>query len=97
MDFNELIKAKKNTVLAYVVFKEHTIGYLFRLGSSLALGILHGSVLRGSPWSILTGNITIPSYEFEHIREATQKDFDDFNVSSKGYVYNEIKRVNPEF
>ena len=62
MDYNELITGEEKEVLAHVVFKEHTLGYLFRIGNTLQLGILHASVLRGSPWnSLLTGNVSIPA------------------------------------
>ena len=86
MDYNKLIMAEENTVLAYVVFKEHTLGYLFRFRSNLHLGILHASVLKGSPLNTLSSHVTIASYEFENVREATQKDFDDYRVSSKGHL-----------
>ena len=87
MDYNKLITAEENTVLAHVVFKEHTLGYLFRIGNSLHLGILSASVLKGSPWnSLLTGNVQIFSDQFEYVREATQKDFDSFNESSNGHL-----------
>ncbi len=86
MDYDKLILEKENTVLAHVVYKEHTLGYLFRYGNSLYLGILHASVLKGSPWDNLTGNVMIFPGQFKEVREATQKDFDSFNVSSKGHL-----------
>ncbi len=85
MDYNKLVSGEKNEVLAYVVFKEHTLGYLFCLGKTLYLGMLHPSVLRGSPWNLLTGNVIINTFDFEHVRKATEKDFDDYRVLSKGY------------
>lgn len=87
MNYSILMSCKENTTLAPVIFKEHTLGYLFRSGNSLCLGILHASVLRGSPWnSLLTGNVTIARHEMEHLRIATQKDFDDFRVVSNGHL-----------
>ncbi len=86
MDYNKLISSKENEVLAHVVYKEHTLGYLFRCGNSLCLGILHASVLRGSPWNNSLGSISIYPHQFKHVREATEKDFDSFNVSSKGHL-----------
>ena len=87
MDYDKLILSEENTVLAHVVYKEHTLGYLFRFGKNLYLGILHASPLKGSLWnSLLTGNVMIFPDQFKDIREATQKDFDDFNHSSKGHL-----------
>ena len=86
MDYDKLIQSEENTVITYVVVREHTLGYLYRLGSCLQLGILHTSILRGSPWNALASQIMILSNEFEHVREATQKDFDDYRVSSKGHL-----------
>ena len=84
MNFQKLISGEENEVLAYVVFKEHTLGYLFRLGKTLYLGILHGKILKGGyDWKI--GNIIIDPFECEHVRKATEKDFDSFRVESNGY------------
>lgn len=94
MEYNTLITKEENEVLAYVVFKEHTLGYLFRIGNTLYLGILHGLVLKGSPYGYLSDNITIASWEFEHVREATQQDFDDYRVSSKGHLTENQKTVS---
>ena len=86
MTYKELMQGEENEVLTYVVFKEHILGYLFYLGKTLYLGILHASILKGSLWNDLTGNVIINTFDFEHVREATQKDFDDFRVASKGYL-----------
>jgi len=85
MDFEKLKTSKEKIVLAYVVYKEHTLGYLYRLGSHLFLGTLHGKVLKGGrDWK--NGDWMLHDYEYQHYRKATEKDFDDFRVSSKGYV-----------
>lgn len=93
MDFDKFKSSKEEdgTALAYVVFKEHTLGYLFRLGNHFYLGVLHGSVIKGgisqmnSPYMLLCG-------DHEHVREATQKDFDDYRVSSKGHLFSTFPR-----
>ena len=80
MDFNELILSKENTVLAYVVFKEHTIGYLFCLNGMLYLGVISGKITKGGlNWK--NGNYMISSSEFKYVRKATIKDFHYFKVS----------------
>ena len=94
MEYKTLITKEENEVLAHVVFKEHTLGYLYRLGKNLYIGILHASVLKGCTWSILPDDILIASWEFEHVREATQEDFDDYRVSSKGHLTENQKTVS---
>ena len=86
MDYDKLITSEENTVITHVVYKEHTLGYLFRSGKSLRLGILHTSILKGSPLNGLASDVTILPCEIEYVREATQKDFDDYRVSSKGHL-----------
>ena len=86
MEYNTLITKEENEVLAHVVYKEHTLGYLFRIGSRLHLGILHTSILKGSPLNELSSDVTILPCEMKHVREATQQDFDDYRVSSKGHL-----------
>ena len=86
MDYDQLIQSEENEVLGHAVFRGHTLGYLFRIGNTLHLGILHTSILKGSSYSNLTGSIMILPQEFKDVRKATQKDFDDFNVSSKGHL-----------
>jgi len=84
MDFEKLKTAKENTELAYVVFKEHTLGYIFRLGNSFYLGVLESKILKGGlNWR--NGNYTLLKHEFKFVRKATEKDFDDYKVVSKGY------------
>jgi hypothetical protein len=84
MDYQKLVSGEKNEVLAYVVFKEHTLGYLFCIGKTLYLGILHGNIFKGGyDWKI--GNVIINPFDFEHVRKATEKDFDDYRVLSNGY------------
>ena len=76
--------AGENEVLAYVVFKESTLGYLFKIGNTVNLGVLHGSVLKGGlDW--LNGPYDV-TYQMDKVRVATKADFDDFRVSSKGHI-----------
>jgi hypothetical protein len=86
MTHKELMRGEENEVLGYAVFREHTLGYLFRIGDRLQVGILHTSILKGSPFGRATESILIFPTQFKDIREATQKDFDDFRVSSKGHL-----------
>lgn len=85
MDYNTLILCKQNTILVYVVFKEHTLGYLYHLGKNLYLGILHGKVIKGG-YDSKGADRLIPEGEFKHVREATEKDFKSFRVSSNGHL-----------
>lgn len=61
----------------YFIYNEHTLGYLyeFEAGGTQYLGVLHGSVLRGSPhqW----GSVLVNHKE---IRPATTIDFDAYRV-----------------
>jgi len=85
MDFDKFKSSKERTVLAYVVLKEHTLGYLCRLGSRLYLGVLHGKILKGGrDWKL--SDLMLSSQDFKHVRKATEEDFDDFKVLSKGYA-----------
>ena len=71
-------------ILAYVVLKDHTLGYLFQefetLGKQgLGLSIFRSLITKGGHnWR--NGSIPISPLDFEHIRLATPQDFDDFNV-----------------
>jgi len=85
MDFEKFKSAKEKTVLDYVVFKEHTLGYLYRLGSHFYIGVLNGKILKGGLDSLGDDKMLF-SQDFEHVRKATEKDFDDFKVVSKGYA-----------
>lgn len=78
--------AEKHIKLVYVVFREHTLGYLVRCGDfGFSFEILFGKItIGGLNW--INGNYPIGSDQFKHIREATQKDFDFFNVSSNGHI-----------
>ena len=69
----------------YVVFKKYTLGYLFNIGNYSFLGILYGKLSKGGlNWR--NGYYMVNSNEMQYIRIANQKDFDYFNVSSKGHI-----------
>lgn len=68
-----------------VVVGEHTIGYIDP-SSPLHFGIFHASGLRRSPYSNIQGFAMLPNNEW---RLATEKDFEDFNVSFEPYKDNE--------
>jgi hypothetical protein len=59
-----------------VVVGEHTIGIVFPNG----IQVLHTSVLRGSPYTQLTGEISIPMC-LSQIRLATPQDFNDYGIN----------------
>jgi hypothetical protein len=64
----------------YVVLNENTLGYMIKPN---LMGVLHGSVLKGGH-SELNGPVTLmPS---DKLRPATQKDFDDYSVCSRGHL-----------
>ena len=75
-----------------VVYKNHTLGYILsELPNSVQ--ILHTSPLKGSPTSSnLTSNF--PINDQKDIRLASEKDFEDFRVSFKGYDNPEIYTYN---
>ena len=76
--------AKDNEVIEYVVYKEHTLGYLFKVKDMLSIGILASSVIRGGR-NPVSGPYPINWCDIEGLRKATQADFDDFRVHSEGY------------
>ncbi len=66
-----------------VVYKNHTLGYIIpKIPKTVQ--ILHSSPLKGSP---TTSNLTssFPIGSEKDIRLAGANDFEDFNVSFKGY------------
>ena len=62
----------------YVVLKEHTLGYLIPEWPN-AIGILHASILRGSPYNDLDGWIYF-NPNVDAIRAATPEDFKEYRV-----------------
>lgn len=65
-----------------VVVNENTLGYI-QDETPDYLCILHASILRGSRFQNLNGPMSLSKKDV--IRDATLKDFDNFNVSSKYY------------
>ena len=67
-----------------VVIEEHTLGFIFP--ESIYASVLHASVLRGSPisGSFLSANEPI-LLGSKKVRLASEKDFDDYRVSFKGF------------
>lgn len=73
MTFQEL---NEKYPIQYVVMDNHTLGYL--IPEVNQMGVLHGSVLKGSPYDWRNGSVMVsPSH---NIRKATKKDFQDFRV-----------------
>lgn len=68
-----------------VVLNEHTLGYIHPNGEPF-MSVLHGSVLKGSPYGWMNGSICIPTGAT--VRLATTQDFDEYRVSSKGFTDN---------
>lgn len=72
-----------NGTVSYYVLDEHTLGYIDSRQPDV-FGILHGSVLRGSPYDWRYGfTILAPGAK---LRPATLDDFDAFNVSARGHL-----------
>jgi DNA polymerase III sliding clamp (beta) subunit (PCNA family) len=68
--------------LYYAVYKEHTLGLLFINESGRKkLLVLHGSPLKGSPYTYMSMPLPLSEQEVEQLRKATEKDFDDYRVS----------------
>jgi hypothetical protein len=86
MSIKSRIEAQKeeNEVISYVVYKENTLGYLFKSMGHLMIGVLGASLINGGldcmhgPYSLLDSDI-------DNIREASKKDFERFRVVSIGY------------
>lgn len=75
---------KAHKPIRLVVVNEHTLGYIDPMFPRL-LNILHASVLKGSPYSNLSGSIHL---SHEKVRLASEKDFADFRVLFDGYKGN---------
>lgn len=67
------------THYGYYVLSEHTLGYLYKAGDSLFLGVLHGSILRGSNYDWRNGPVLI--YKGWPLRKAMPADFDTYRVA----------------
>ena len=66
-----------------VVFKNHTLGYILpELPNSVQ--ILHASILKGAPCNDLHGS-SKQINSTDEIKLATEKDFESFRVSFKGF------------
>ena len=84
MNFKQFTQADENEVIEHAVYKEHTLGYLFKSSGKLMIGVLSAKVLHGGlDW--FNGPHHIPTADVDMLRKATKEDFDFFNVSSKGY------------
>ena len=85
MTFNDLLTATENVVLEHVVYKEHTLGYLFRVGTMVLMGVHAGSVLRGG-YDWRNGSVPILAGDMRSLRTATKADFAAYRVESKGHL-----------
>lgn len=81
MDLNAMIaKAEPNTVIQYVVYGEHTLGYLFKTPhGTIMLGVLHGSVLKGG-FNDFGGPHVLSPADLRYVRIASAADFDEYRV-----------------
>lgn len=66
-----------DTDTKYVVMDEHTLGYI-NPAQPRMMGILHASVLRGSPFGRLDG--VVPIGDTKTLRPATVADFAVYRV-----------------
>lgn len=65
-----------------VVFNEHTLGYILPELPNY-VQVLKESILRGATFRMFPDNSLIHSTD--KVRLASEKDFDSFNVSMRGY------------
>ena len=63
-----------------MVIDEHTLGVIMSNGR---VQVLHASVLRGATWG--SPAVVLLPMDKKRYRDATEKDFRDFRVSSRGY------------
>lgn len=76
MDTKERIKL--------VVYREHMLGYI-RPEAPNTLCILHASVLRGACFSLSKHSERLIPSDWEYIRLASEKDFEDYRVVWHGF------------
>lgn len=69
---------------SYFVLDGHTLGYIDDRQPTV-FGILHPSILRGSPYDPRVDGFTILPVRCD-LRPATLADFESFRVSPKGHV-----------
>lgn len=74
----------------YVVLNEHTLGY-FRNGNRSTMGILHASVLKGSPFDPFSG--PVPVGHADTVRKATLADFREYRVEPPRKLMNRIEAM----
>ena len=68
--------------LYYAVYNEHTLGLLFINESGhKKLLVLHGSPLKGSPYTYMSMPLSISDQDLKQLRKATEKDFDEYRVA----------------
>jgi len=73
--------------LVYVVYEEHTLGYIMKVTSDhFQLAILHTSVLKGSSLNPYSSVVTISDFNIDSFRKATEADFTEYRVSSHGCI-----------
>ena len=72
-------------VVAYVVYKEHTLGYLFKTNGEPTLGVLRAMMTKGAPFTMHDDNQALTVHDFKYLRKATTEDFNEYRVVSNGY------------
>lgn len=79
----DLIKAFDNAdnyeTIAYVVENENTLGYLSKVAGKPVMGVLHGSVLKGSNRRDMDC-VSLYGDALSELRLASRKDFAEFRV-----------------
>ena len=78
---------KSNTLIAYVVLEENTLGYLFSNQCCLLMGIFRASVIKGATHERLASNIYLTDKHeqvCQSLRLATFSDFDEYRVVLPG-------------
>lgn len=87
IDLNNLTDAPLGCVQLYVVYENHTLGYIVKVSKNhFQMFVLRTSVLKGSSLNPFTSAITVTNLNLSSFRKATIADFVEFRVSAKGYV-----------
>jgi len=78
--------------IRYVVVNENTLGYIQRetVQGWFSLGVLAGLVRKGGP-DPMNGPVSI-SEKTDSIRDATEQDFNNYRVCSRGHL-EDMKRA----
>ena len=78
--------AESNSIIDYVVYREHTLGYLFKNNTGQAMiGILRANVLKGAVFSVNDDPFYLNN--FDDVRKANDIDFEEYRVKKSKYSF----------